>query len=296
MRSKKTTQIKKYINRTNILLGIIVTLSLSLSYLFTYAQAKYIPVILFYILFTLLTTPIMLVLYIMKYYPPEFFLSNTFYRTIFIVFSILFYILLFFLFRFIKRLILGRAYLKLAIIGISILLPFFTYWLIVRAIPTQFGWKTYVNHTNIKYGFAYPKEWVLTKCGNGSVVLSKKPIKECLYPLDASEDYIDNLYFQVFDPTGPRLDMPSKDATVSAHIKNMETVFWSAQELYDRRMRGDYVPLYVDPKKVKEETYTIASQTFRVARYKGDFPQLGVNKFEYQTNKQFQQVLDSFRF
>lgn len=297
MSLKITNHAKKQLNWINILLGGIVAFSLFLSYLLTNEQTKLIPLFFSYLLFMLFTASIIIILLLTKYYDPHFLLYRPTYLIGYIIISVLFYTLLFFLFRFIKHLIANCAHIQIAILGISILLPFFTYWWTSTRIPTPFGWKMYFNTINVKYGFAYPKEWVLTECGNGSVVVSKNPIEKCLYPLDASENYIDNLYFQIFDASGPHLDIIAwKDATVSAHIKNMETVFWSRQEFYNRRMRGDYVPLYVDPKKVKVETYTIGSQTFKVTRYKGGFPQLGVNKYEYETNNQLQQVLDSFRF
>jgi hypothetical protein len=72
------------------------------------------------------------------------------------------------------------------------------YWWSNVRIPSS--WITYNNTKGYHYSFAYPKEWVLTECGNGEAVVAKKAVEQCLRPLEASEGYLDNLYFQVFLP------------------------------------------------------------------------------------------------
>ena len=70
------------------------------------------------------------------------------------------------------------------------------YWWTNVRIPS--GWITYTNTEGYQYSFAHPKEWIVVECGAGGVILVKKRVDRCYFPLEASKEYLDNLYFQVF--------------------------------------------------------------------------------------------------
>lgn len=73
----------------------------------------------------------------------------------------------------------------------------FVYWRFFAYIPLD--WKIYTNiQTTYHYSFAYPKDWIVSNCGNGEVVVAKKAIDKCYYPFEAKQDYLNTIYFQVF--------------------------------------------------------------------------------------------------
>jgi hypothetical protein len=85
---------------------------------------------------------------------------------------------------------------KLLILPLFVL-SCFIYWQYFIHTPT--GWVLYTN-TKGGYSFIHPESWTVTDCGNGEVVVGKNIVSKCYYPLNASKNYIDNLYFQVFLP------------------------------------------------------------------------------------------------
>lgn len=106
--------------------------------------------------------------------------------------------------------------------------PFVLIWADHRP---PFGWKMYSNtSTRHHYSFFYPKEWVLTECGNGGVVVAKKPIKECLSPLEATDEYLNNVYIQVFVPSEKYSLISYSEANPSERLKEWLTRFYSYDE------------------------------------------------------------------
>lgn len=100
------------------------------------------------------------------------------------------------------------------------------YWFSFIRMPR--GWIGYTNSQH-RYSFTYPKKWIISDCGNGEIVVAKKPVERCYFPLDAPEEYLNNLYFQVFLPghfsgsvhTG--LDVPER-------LKKWNSVSWVLKE------------------------------------------------------------------
>lgn len=143
-------------------------------------------------------------------------------------------------------------------------------------------WARYENKTTrYHYSFSYPKEWVVNDCGNGEVAVSKKPIQQCFRPLEASKEYLDNVYFQVFMPDNNyMLNLLNSYEfqgviNIPDTLKGWDTLFfygddelWIIHTIFPmvseyRRMRGPYLP--VAPKDT--ETYIRYSETNRYNKY-----------------------------
>ncbi|MEK7517745.1 MAG: hypothetical protein AAB583_04295 [Patescibacteria group bacterium] len=87
------------------------------------------------------------------------------------------------------------------IISLALLIPiavYVRYWWTNVRIPS--GWIRYTNTQGYRYSFAHPKEWKVVECGDMGVILVKKRVNKCYFPLEASREYLDNLYFQLFLP------------------------------------------------------------------------------------------------
>lgn len=114
------------------------------------------------------------------------------------------------------------------------------------------GWKRYIDLKG-RYSFAYPGRLILTRCGNGEVVVAKVKLTECFDPRIAPQDYIDNLYLQTFLPrqvevtdtvafADPNNDVPKHP------LKDWNIVEWRENDLAlftsHRRMQSGLIPAY----------------------------------------------------
>ena len=100
------------------------------------------------------------------------------------------------------------------------------YWWSFIRVPRT--WKVYTNLQH-HYSFAHPKDWIVSDCGNGEVVIAKNPIEKCYFPLNASEAYLDSIYFQVFSP-GNFSGSVYTGFNVPNKLKNWTSVSWVIDE------------------------------------------------------------------
>jgi hypothetical protein len=110
---------------------------------------------------------------------------------------------------------------------------------------TSPNWVTYTNkNIDAHYSFSYPKEWVLTECGNGDVVVGKKKVDECLSPLAASAEYAENVYFQTFFQRNDYssisiVDRPAKLPEINRSEMPPFLQGWSVTYFYPQDLGGD---------------------------------------------------------
>lgn len=190
-------------------------------------------------------------------------------------------------------------------ITIVTIIPLFNYWYKYVRVPVPRGWKLYANNTGFKYAFSYPSSWFLTDCGNGEIVLSKTKVQTCEYPTDTSQEYMDNLYFQVFQPDNYRVEAspyPQRlDGEYPPLLKDWSSIFWSKQEFGYRRMWGDNGPLIVDPAKYPIEypaadfNFNVDSKILRVVKRKYGTIEIGFNSSLMNENSDMELVIDTFR-
>lgn len=113
------------------------------------------------------------------------------------------------------------------------------------------GWKRYVDLKG-RYSFAYPSRLILTRCGNGEVVVAKIRFKDCLDPRNAPREYIDNLYLQTFLPRKMELAdyiaVTDSSNNLSMHLKGWNMIDWHENDwaLFTtyRRMDSEFSPSY----------------------------------------------------
>lgn len=93
------------------------------------------------------------------------------------------------------------------------------------------GWKTYTNVYG-RYKFAYPREWKITDCGDGEILLGNDLVDKCYTPVDASQEYLDNLHLQVFLPRkGLTLyDYHNHGQLPPQNLEAWQTVGWVKQD------------------------------------------------------------------
>lgn len=117
----------------------------------------------------------------------------------------------------------------------GLLYVIYAYWL----SPVPPDWTTYTNLKGLHYSFAHPKDWIVSECGNGEVVVTKKPIEECIEPLDATKGYLENIYFQVFLPQNNMLirEQDFDKINIPSHLANWKMKFW---EENDYKILGNY--------------------------------------------------------
>ncbi len=84
------------------------------------------------------------------------------------------------------------------LIGPFLLALVVSYWWQRVRLPG--GWRIYTNVYGQRYSFAHPKDWIVSECGNGEVVVARRQLDRCYYPLEAPEEYLNDVYFQVFLP------------------------------------------------------------------------------------------------
>lgn len=111
----------------------------------------------------------------------------------------------------------------------GLLYVIYAYWL----SPVPLNWTTYTNLKVRKYSFAHPKDWIVSECGNGEVVVSSKPIEKCIEPLAATEEYLQDVYFQVFLPKNNMVIRRQDFNKINApsYLKDWETVVWEEQDI-----------------------------------------------------------------
>lgn len=195
---------------------------------------------------------------------------------------------------------------------------FFLRWRFISYI--SLGWNKYSNKTTrYQYSFSYPKDWAVSECGNGEVVVAKKPITRCYRPLDAPEEYLDNVYFQVFLPENHYgIYDEIEKMSIPERLKDWSTLFfyWDEEKaLFNKiirlnlinehvKMRSNFFPVPVKPEDT--DVYVKYSEQNRRNKYVtktekrilayplhhftvGFYPYL-----EYQKELQF--VRDSFHY
>jgi hypothetical protein len=134
---------------------------------------------------------------------------------------------------------------------VALIVIFIVSYLIYRFFfaYTPLDWQNYKNsETSHYYSFSYPKNWILTECGNGEVVVGKKKVASCEYPLEASRDYLENVYFQTFIPGEKSSLISTKEASASPELGDWSTTFFSSGEYNYIRMAGTAFPVRSDRK------------------------------------------------
>lgn len=123
-----------------------------------------------------------------------------------------------------------NKWLRFFVITIGIVLVLYLLdWRFLNYVPLD--WNKYTNTSRSHhYSFSYPREWVLTECGNGEVVVAKKAIEQCLRPLEATDEYLDNVYLQVFIPGEKHAAIPYDKASPSARLADWSTRFYYFDE------------------------------------------------------------------
>ena len=151
---------------------------------------------------------------------------------------------------------------KVLFIPLLFLILFFLYWRFVNYVPL--GWKKYTNiETKHNYSFSYPKEWIVSECGNGEVVVAKTSITQCYRPLEALDEYLDSVYFQVFLFEN-HYGAASKEITVPDQLAGWYTLFFYSNDRGGYiKMRGTIIP--VEP--VDTEAYVKYSEENRRNKY-----------------------------
>lgn len=179
----------------------------------------------------------------------------------------------------------------LTILGILVLATGFIYWYSHIRIPAPPGWKAYTNTIGFKYSFSYPADWFLTNCGNGEITLTKKPMERCEYPLEASSDYLDNLYFQIFQPTNYYLVTYNWKKYYPGKLDNWQSVYWdnSDGDPWKMSVRKDDLLVAVST-AFRQKT---ANLRFEKGVYRSI--EIGMDKDTVTDNK-VQWTLNSFRF
>lgn len=92
-------------------------------------------------------------------------------------------------------------------------------------IRLPWDWIIYTNRQG-RYSFAHPKEWIVSECGNGEVVVGNQSFKRCYYPLEAPQTYLDSLYFQVFLPGRSVVAGMWSDKNAPQRLKGWTLVSW----------------------------------------------------------------------
>ena len=100
-----------------------------------------------------------------------------------------------------------------------------------EAFYVPFDWVRYTNTKNYSYSFSHLKEWVVNECRNGEVVVAKKKLEQCYYPLDASESYLADVYFHIFPPKNKQLSFNwdegnTREQIYSGALQNWRGIHW----------------------------------------------------------------------
>jgi hypothetical protein len=68
-------------------------------------------------------------------------------------------------------------------------------------------WTKFSDHYH-KYSFNYPSRWLLKRCASRDLIVSRSKLDRCEYPLEASREYYEQVYFWVFVPNGSVIYSP----------------------------------------------------------------------------------------